>query len=447
MLADIGNVGKIPELRKRILFVLGMLAVYRFGVFVSVPGINVDAIRNMLNAGDGSLFGLVNLLSGGALENFSIFTLGITPYITCSIIMQILTPTIPALERLKKEGEQGQRIITRYTRQATIALALFQGLMIAIGLERQNVVVEPGMMFRLSTALTLTTGTAFIMWLGEQITERGIGNGTSIIIFAGIVARMPQVVVSTIELARTGELSGGTVLLLFGFSVLTVMGIVFVERSARKVPVQYPRRAVGKRIAQAQTQYLPLKVNMVSVIPPIFASAFFGAFSIVVAFWPDDTLQDWLSPLLSMNTWPHTLAFAVLVFVFSYVYAAIVFNPEDVAENLKKAGGFVPTVRPGKQTADFFYYILNRMTLWGALYITIICLLPQFVYAELGARSFALVFSGTAILIAVGVTLDTASQIESHIVARNYDSFMKSSSKVRGGLGSMSYMRSRLQRR
>ncbi len=253
MLADIGNVGKIPELRKRILFVLGMLAVYRFGVFVSVPGINVEAIRNMLNAGDGSLFGLVNLLSGGALENFSIFTLGITPYITCSIIMQILTPTIPALERLKKEGEQGQRIITRYTRQATIALALFQGMMIAIGLERQNVVVDPGMMFRLSTALTLTTGTAFIMWLGEQITERGIGNGTSIIIFAGIVARMPQVVVSTIELARTGELSGGTVLLLFAFSVLTVMGIVFVERSARKVPVQYPRRAVGKRIAQAAT--------------------------------------------------------------------------------------------------------------------------------------------------------------------------------------------------
>jgi preprotein translocase subunit SecY len=447
MLGGFGNVTKIPELRKRILFVLGMLAVYRFGVFVSVPGINVAAIRNMMNAGDGSLFGLVNLLSGGALENFSIFTLGITPYITMSIIMQILTPSIPALERLKKEGEGGQRILTRYTRQLTILLAIIQGTMIAIGLERQGMVLEPGLVFRLSTALTLASGTAFIMWLGEQITERGIGNGTSIIIFAGIVARMPQVLVSTIELARTGELAGGKVLLLILFSILTVAGIVFVERSSRKIPVQYPRRMVGKRMAQAQTQYLPLKVNMVGVIPPIFASAFFGALSIVVAFWPNEAIQDWLAPVLSMTSIWHALVFGVLVFLFSYIYASIIFNPEEVAENLKKNGGFIPTVRPGKQTAEFFYYVLNRLTMWGAIYITLICIVPQMVYHDMGATTFAMVFSGTAILIAVGVTLDTASQIESHIVARNYESFMKSSSKSRGGVASMGSMKSRLLRR
>jgi len=446
MIGGFGEIGKIPELRKRILFTIGMLAVYRLGVFVSTPGIDVEALRRIFGQGDGTLFGLINLFSGGALEHFSIFTLGITPYISVSIIMQVLAPTIPALEALKKEGEAGRRILTRYTRWGTIALALFQGYAIASGLEGQGLVRVPGWTFRISTMLTLTAGTAFIMWLGEQITEKGIGNGASIIIFTGIVARMPEVLLSTVALARTGEVSPLAVLFVIGFSLITVGAIVFVERSYRKIPIQYPRRMVGKNIAQAQTQYLPLKVNMAGVIPPIFASALMVVPLTIASFSASRTLQDW-AEYLQHGTLTYTLVFLALIVLFSYFYTAIIFNPEEVAENLKKNGGFIPTVRPGKQTADYFYSVLNRLALWGAVYIAIICLLPEYVYMALGTAGFARVFGGTAVLIAVGVTLDTAAQIESHIVARNYESFMSRSSKVRGGLGSMSYTRSRLLRR
>lgn len=448
MIGGLGDIGKIPELRKRILFTLALLAVYRLGVFVSTPGIDVEALRRLFNSGDGTLFGLINLFSGGALEHFSIFTLGITPYISVSIIMQVLTPTIPALEALKKEGDAGRRIITRYTRWGTVGLALFQSFAIAHGLESQGL-VRPGIdpwMFRLSTVVTLTAGTAFIMWLGEQITEKGIGNGTSMVIFTGIVARMPEVLISTLEKARTNEIQPLVVLLLLAFAVLTVGVIVFVERSYRKIPIQYPRRNVGKNVAQAQTQYLPLKVNMSGVIPPIFASALIVVPLTIASFSGIEALQD-LSAYLHHGTWTYGLVFLALIVLFSYFYTAIIFNPEEVAENLKKNGGFIPTVRPGKPTADYLYAVLNRLTLWGAAYIAIVCLVPETVYVYLRAEEFARVFGGTAILIVVGVTLDTASQIESHILARNYESFMSKSSKVRGGLGSMGYSRARLQRR
>ena len=446
MIGGLGNVGKIPELRKRIMFTLLMLAVYRLGVFVSTPGINVEALRRLFDTGDGTLFGLVNMFSGGALEHFSIFTLGITPYISVSIIIQVLAPTIPALEQLKKEGEAGQRVITRYTRYGTVLLALFQSLMIAYGLEGQGLVHAPGWTFRITTMLSLTAGTAFIMWLGEQITEKGIGNGISVIIFAGIVARMPEVFVETLALSRTGEIAPLTVLGLIVFTVLTTAAIVFVERSHRKIPIQYPRRMVGKHMAQAQTQYMPLKVNMAGVIPPIFASAFLVVPATIASFSKNETIQDFMQ-YMHPGSWVYTTVFVTLIILFSYFYTAVIFNPPEVAENLKKNGGFIPTVRPGKQTADYLYDVLNRMTLWGALYISAVCVLPQLMFFEMGATSFAHVFGGTAILIVVGVTLDTASQIESHVVARNYEAFMSKSTKTRGGLGSMSHMRSRLLRR
>lgn len=446
MIGGLGEVGKIPELRKRVLFTLAMLAVYRLGVFVSTPGIDVESLRRMFDTGDGTLFGLINMFSGGALENFSIFTLGITPYISVSIIMQVLAPTIPALAQLKKEGEAGQRVITRYTRYGTILLGLFQGLMIAYGLEGQGLVHAPGWTFRISTMITLTAGTAFIMWLGEQITEKGIGNGISIIIFAGIVARMPEVLFETMTLAQTGEIAPLTVLFLIVFTIATTAAIVFVERSHRKIPIQYPRRMVGKHMAQAQTQYMPLKVNMAGVIPPIFASAFLVVPATIASFSNSEVLQEWMQ-YLAPGGWVYTLVFVVLIILFSYFYTAVIFNPPEVAENLKKNGGFIPTVRPGKQTADYLYEVLNRLTFWGALYIAAVCVIPQLVYLELGTNAFAYVFGGTSILITVGVTLDTASQIESHIVARNYEAFMSRSTKVRGGLGSMGHMRSRLIRR
>ncbi len=447
MIGGLGDIGKIPELRKRVFFTICMLAVYRLGVFVSTPGIDVQALMRMFQGGDGTLFGLINLFSGGALEHFSIFTLGITPYISVSIIMQVLAPTIPALDALKKEGEAGRRVITRYTRWGTIALALFQGFFIAQGLESQGLARDPGWIFRISTMITLTTGTAFIMWLGEQITEKGIGNGTSMIIFTGIVARMPQVFFSTLALARTGDVAPLAVLGLIVFAILTVAGIVYVERSHRKIPIQYPRRTVGKNIAPAQTQYLPLKVNMSGVIPPIFASALIVVPLTVASFSSNELLQN-MGMYLRHGTWTYTIIFTGLIVLFSFFYTAIIFNPEEVSENLKKNGGFIPTVRPGKQTADYLYSVLNRLTIWGAIYITLVCLCPESVFAWMGAPEFGRVFGGTAILIVVGVTLDTASQIESYIVARNYDSFMNSSaSKVRGGLGSTGYARSRLLRR
>jgi preprotein translocase subunit SecY len=453
MIGSLGNVGKIPELRNRILFTLAMLAIYRLGVFVSTPGIDVLALRRMFDTGDGTLFGLINMFSGGSLENFSIFTLGIMPYISVSIIIQFIAPAFPALEALKKEGASGQRVLTRYTRQGTIALALFQGFMIAKGLQsNQSLVPVGGPSFVISTMLTLTAGTAFIMWLGEQITERGIGNGMSIIIFAGIVARMPQVLVTTVALAREGQINPLNILVLLVASVGVVAGIVFVERSYRKIPLQYPRasRMMAKDVGIPQ--YLPFKVNSAGVIPPIFASALLMLPATIGSFFTRDpnnpqellqTVLDYLTPGSTL----YELVYVGLIIVFAYYYTATITNPVEIAENLKKNGAFVPTVRPGKETADYLYGVLNRLTFWGAIYIALICVLPQLIYLNLGATQFSYVFGGTAVLIAVGVTLDTASQIQSHMIARNYEAFMSKSAKSRGGAGAMSYMRTRILKR
>ena len=445
-MSGIAQVFQIPELKKRLMFTISMLAVYRFGIFVSTPGVNVDAIRQGVEQSANTIFGLINLFSGGALEEFSIFVLGISPYITMSIIIQLLTPSIPFLENLKKEGDAGRRIITRYTRRGTILLALLQSYMIARALEAKGAALAPGLHFEIVTVITLTAGTAFIMWLGEQITERGLGNGTSIIIFAGIAARMPSVFGSTVELARTGELSPFAVLFLLLFSLFTIYAIIFVERSHRKIPVQYPRRMVGNRSTMAQTQYMPLKVNMSGVIPPIFSSAIMMLPATLMTVIPSLSTSQF-ARFVTPGEWGYEAIYVGLIVLFSFFYTAVVFNPVEVADNLKKNGGFIPLVRPGAETADYLYGVLNRLTLWGAIYISAVCVVPQLVYLQMGAAQFAYVFGGTAVLIVVGVTLDTASQIESMLVARNYETFMSRSSKVKGGMGSASYQRNRLARK
>ncbi len=450
MIGGLANIGNIPELRKRLLFTVGMLAVYRFGVFISTPGINVDVLRQALEGAAGSLFGLVNMFSGGAFERFSIFTLGVTPYISVSIILQVLQPLVPQLEALKKEGDAGRRIINRYTRQGTIVLALFQSYMIALGLEHSEggFVVHPGIMFRISTMLTLTAGTAFIIFIGEQITERGLGNGISMIITAGILSSMPSVLFSSFELVRTHEISFGALLFILVFCFLTLVGIVHVERSARRIPIQYPRRMVGNKMAQAQTQYMPLKVNMSGVIPPIFASALLSVPIIVLtSFSGQSDLAQRVLDLFQVGQIGYEITFIALIVFFCFFYVSVQFNPEDVAENLKKNGGFIPTVRPGRQTADFLYAVLNRITIWGAIYVSIICVVPQLVYQYFGADAFSRVFSGTSVLIVVSVILDTAAQIEHMVIARNYEAFMSRTSKLRGGMGSMSHMRTRILKR
>ena len=445
-MSGVAQVFQIPELKKRLMFTISMLAVYRFGIFVSTPGVNVDAIRQGVEQSSNTIFGLINLFSGGALEEFSIFVLGISPYITMSIIIQLLTPSIPFLENLKKEGDAGRRILTRYTRRGTILLAILQSYMISKALEAKGAALAPGLHFELVTVITLTAGTAFIMWLGEQITERGLGNGTSIIIFAGIAARMPAVFGSTVELARTGELSPIAVLALLIFSLFTIYAIIFVERSSRKIPVQYPRRMVGNRSTMAQTQYMPLKVNMSGVIPPIFSSAIMMLPATLMTVIPSLSMSSF-AQFFTPGAWGYEAVYVALIILFSFFYTAVVFNPIEVADNLKKNGGFIPLVRPGAETADYLYGVLNRLTLWGAIYIAAVCVVPQIVYLEMGAAQFAYVFGGTAVLIVVGVTLDTASQIESMLVARNYEAFMSKSSKVKGGIGSASYQRNRLARK
>jgi len=429
----LGDAIKIPELKKRLLFTLGMLVIYRLGVFVPTPGIDAAKLRNLFESASSTLFGMVNMFSGGALENFSVFALGIMPYISVSIIIQLLTTAIPTLEELSKEGEQGKRVITRYTRYGTIALAMVQGFFISMGLESQGVVSDPGFGFRITTAVTLTAGTAFIMWLGEQITERGIGNGISIIIFAGIVARMPSTLGHTFDLMSTGEIHPLTVLSIILMGIATVGVIVFVERCQRQIPVQYPRRSVGGgRVTQATSQFLPLKLNTAGVIPAIFASTFLALPITFAQFSKNEAVQDVLRFFAPPNI-TYELLYAALIVFFSYFYTAIIFDPKKMAENLKQNGGFVPAVRPGKETAQFLSSVLSRLTLWGAVYVSLICIIPSVFYREMGAAAFSAFFGGTAALIVVGVMMDTVAQIQSHMMQSNYDSFMKKGmGKVRG---------------
>jgi len=422
------SAANIPELRRRITFTLLMLAVYRAGVQIPTPGINSEALAAFFAKQGNTLFGMFNMFSGGALANFSIFALGIMPYISASIIFQLLAVVVPQLEALSKEGEAGQRKITQYTRYATVGLSLFQGFMISVGLEQMAaptggamIVLHPGWGFRLMTMLTLTTGTAFIMWLGEQMTERGIGNGISLIIFAGIVARMPAAIANTVQMFTAGEMVFLMLPLLLGMMVIVIAVIIFFETAQRRIPIQYAKRMVGRRMYGGQQSHLPLRINMSGVIPPIFASAIMMFPASIGNFVPVDWVQR-LTAALQWGSLPHTVLYVAFIVFFCFFYTAITFNPVDVSENLKKHGGFIPGVRPGKKTAEFIDKVTVRLTVIGAIYVSVVCVLPTFLIKELNVPFY---FGGTALLIVVGVAIDTISQVESHMVMRNYDGFIK----------------------
>lgn len=427
MLDGFQNAARIPELRRRLLFTLAMLAVYRLGVHIPTPGIDRQALAAFFEQVEGTIFGLFNLFSGGALEQFSVFSLGIMPYISASIILQLLTVVFPYLERLSKEGEVGRRKITQYTRYGTVALSILQGLMIAVGLEGtrgpggEAIVLQPGWYFRLMTMITLTSGTAFIMWLGEQITERGIGNGISLIIFAGIVARLPSAITSTLQFVREGELGILVVLFLTAFVTVVVGLIIFMERGQRRIPVQYAKRVVGRRMYGGQSSHLPLKINTSGVIPPIFASSIL-IFPATVAQFVQNPWAQTAAAYLGPGRWLHDVLYVGFIIFFCYFYTAVVFNPVDVAENMKKFGGYIPGIRPGQKTAEFIDRVLSRVTLGGALYLSAVALLPTILIRQFNVPFF---FGGTALLIVVGVALDTVAQVETHMITRNYEGFMK----------------------
>lgn len=424
VLANIRNIFKIPELKVRVLFTLSLLTVYRIGAHIPTPGIKGDALSKFLTEKGGALMGFFDMFSGGALSRVTIFALGIMPYISASIIFQLLTVVIPALGRLAKEGEAGKKKIVKYTRYATVVIAAIQSLGIAIGIEGMSggqFIQNPGWSFRLLTMITLTSGTAFLMWLGEQITERGIGNGISLIIFAGIVARFPNAIVSTFNLVRAGELSIFFVLILAVMMFAVVGGIIFIERGQRKIPVQYARRVVGRKVFGGQTTHLPLKINTSGVIPPIFASSIIMFPATVAGFISIPWVQG-IAKQLSPGTAMYTTLYVGLIFFFSYFYTAVIFNPVDIADNLQKHGGFIPGIRPGQRTSEYIYRVLTRLTFVGAVYLAIVCVMPELLIKKFNVPFY---FGGTSLLIAVGVALDTVSQIESHLVTRSYEGFLK----------------------
>lgn len=432
-MSGLQSAANIPELRKRIFFTLIMLAVYRMGVQIPTPGINSEALANFFAQNAGTLFGMFNMFSGGALENFSIFALGIMPYISASIIIQLLTVVIPQLEAMKKDGQAGQRKITQYTRYGTVVLSIIQGTFIAVGLEGMTgpggeaIVLSPGIEFKLMTMLTLTSGTAFIMWLGEQMTERGIGNGISLIIFAGIVARVPAAIVNSIQLVKAGEIALFFVplLLIFMFGVIAL--IVFCETSQRRIPIQYAKRVVGRKVYGGQSSHLPLKINVSGVIPPIFASSIMMFPATIGSFIQVDWVQQ-ASAAMQPGTVYYYIIYTIMIVFFCFFYTAVTFKPDDVAENLKKNGGFVPGIRPGKKTAEFIDKVLTRLTVVGAIYLSTVCILPTIMISKFNIPFY---FGGTALLIVVGVGIDTISQVESHLHMRNYEGFMKQG-KIRG---------------
>ncbi len=430
MIGGFQNISKIPELRKRIIFTLLMLAVYRVGCHIPTPGIDGTALAAFFGATQGTLFGLFDMFSGGALSQMSVMALGIMPYISASIILQLMTVVVPHLEKLKKEGEQGRKKITQYTRYGTVILSVIQGFGIAVGLERMTspggamVVPMAGWGFRMMTVVTLTAGTSFLMWLGEQITERGIGNGISLIIFSGIIAGFPAAVGNTFRLMGTGELAPFFMVILVALMVFVVGFIVFVERGQRRIPVQYAKRVVGRRMYGGQSTHLPLKVNTAGVIPPIFASSIIMFPATIANFM---NVQDfpWLQNIVTFLSPGHivyTLIFVAFIIFFCYFYTAVNFNPVDVADNMKKYGGFIPGIRPGKNTAEYIDRVLTRLTFSGAIYVSAVCVLPEVLIFKANVPFY---FGGTALLIVVGVAMDTANQIESHMLTRHYEGFMK----------------------
>jgi preprotein translocase subunit SecY len=421
------NLFKIPELKKRVLFTLGLLIVYRIGVHVPVPGIDAVALASFFAKAKGTILGLFDMFSGGALERLSVFALGIMPYISASIILQLLTVVVPHLERLSKEGEQGRKKITQYTRYGTVVLSIIQGFGISVGLESMMapggapVVLVPGWGFRLLTMITLTSGTAFIMWLGEQITERGIGNGISLIIFSGIIVRMPNAISNTFRLLSTGELSIFPVLILVILMVGVVGFIVFIEQGQRRIPVQYAKRVIGRKLYGGQSTHLPLKINTSGVIPPIFASSIIMFPATLASFIHVDWVQR-VAAAIKPGNFSYELLFVGFIFFFCYFYTAVTFNPVDVAENMKKNGGFIPGIRPGKKTADYIDRVLTRLTLGGASYVAAVCVLPSILISNFNVPFY---FGGTALMIVVGVAIDTMSQMESHMLTRHYEGFLK----------------------
>ena len=421
------NIFKIPELKRRILLTLGLLSVYRIGVHVPAPGIDAVALASFFARAKGTILGLFDMFSGGALERLSVFALGIMPYISASIILQLLTVVIPHLERLSKEGEQGRKKITQYTRYGTVVLSIIQGFGISVGLESMTspggapIVISPGWEFRIMTVITLTAGTAFIMWLGEQITERGIGNGISLIIFAGIVARMPQAVGNTFRLLSTGEMGIFIILILTAFMVVVVGFIIFVEQGQRRIPVQYAKRVVGRKMYGGQSTHLPLKINTAGVIPAIFASSIIMFPATVASFIKVPWMQGVAAAMRPGNA-IYELLYVGFIFFFCYFYTAVTFNPVDVADNMKKHGGYIPGIRPGKRTADYIDRVLTRITLGGAIYVSAVCVLPSILISRFNVPFY---FGGTALLIVVGVAIDTVAQIESHMLTRHYEGFLK----------------------
>jgi preprotein translocase subunit SecY len=415
------NILKLPELKRRIFITLSLLFVYRIGVHVPTPGIDSAALAQIFSANKDGILGMFNMFSGGALERLSVFALGIMPYISASIILQLLTVAVPHLEALSKEGEHGRRKITQYTRYGTVVLSIIQGLGISVGLESMQTVLNPGWSFRIMTVLTLTAGTAFIMWLGEQITERGIGNGISLIIFAGIVARMPMAVSNTFRLMKTGELAIFFVIILLVLMVGVVACIIFMEQAQRRIPVQYAKRVVGRKLYGGQSTHLPLKINTAGVIPPIFASSII-MFPATLASFIDVPFMKAMADAVQPGSMIYELTYIAFIIFFCFFYTAVTFNPGDVADNMKKNGGYIPGIRPGKRTAEYIDKVLTRITLGGALYVSAVCVLPSILISKFNVPFY---FGGTALLIVVGVSIDTVAQMESHMITRNYDGFLK----------------------
>ncbi|GBE02087.1 preprotein translocase subunit SecY [bacterium BMS3Bbin06] len=433
VLSSFQNILKIEELKNRVFFTLAFLAVYRIGCHIPTPGINGEELSKFLTAKGGALMGFFDIFSGGALSRMTIFALGIMPYISASIILQLLTVVVPAIGKLAKEGEEGRKKITKYTRYGTVFISAVQSFGIAVGLESMSqgaFIQNPGWSFRLMTMITLTAGTAFIMWLGEQITERGIGNGISLIIFAGIVARLPNAIISTTRLIKAGELSIIFFILMIAMMVFVIGAIIFIEKGQRKIPVQYAKRVVGRKVYGGQSTHLPLKVNTSGVIPPIFASSIIMFPATIAGFISIPWVQGFARQL-SPGTVLYTTLYVGMIIFFSYFYTAIIFNPVDVADNLKKYGGYIPGIRPGQKTADYLYRVLSRLTFIGAIYLSIVCVLPTLLIKNFNVPFY---FGGTSLLIVVGVALDTVSQIESHLLTRSYEGFL-SKGKTRGRRG------------
>ena len=422
--------GKAKELQSRILFTLGLLVVYRLGTYIPMPGIDPDQLARFIEQTQGGILGVFNMFAGGAVGRMAIFALGIMPYISASIIMQLMTSMVPHLEQLKKEGEQGRKKINQYTRYGTVLLATVQAYGIAVGLEGQGLAVDPGWFFRASAVITLVGGTMFLMWLGEQITARGVGNGISLIIYVGIVAELPSALAQFFELGRTGQLAAPIIIAILIGAVAVIAGVVFIERAQRRILIQYPKRQVGQKMYGGDSSHLPLKVNTAGVIPPIFASSLLLLPTTIAGFSQDGggDILGTITAMLGRGQPLFLVIFVALIVFFAFFYTAVVFNPEEVADNLKKHGGFVPGIRPGKRTAEYLDYVLTRLTVVGAGYLALICVLPELLIAELSVPFY---FGGTSLLIVVSVTMDFITQVQSHLLAHQYGDLIEKS-KLRG---------------